>query len=55
MHPVIDGVLPGLIGGGADLTGNTGTSISNYGIQSAEEPEGRQIFFGVRTRNGWHK
>ncbi len=40
--------MPGLIGGGADLTGNTGTSISNYGIQSHEEPEGRQIFFGVR-------
>ena len=40
--------MPGLIGGGADLTGNTGTSISNYGVQSAEEPEGRQIFFGVR-------
>ena len=40
--------MPGLIGGGADLTGNTGTSILNYGIQSHEEPEGRQIFFGVR-------
>ena len=40
--------MPGLVGGGADLTGNTGTSISNYGIQSHEEPEGRQIFFGVR-------
>ena len=40
--------MPGLIGGGADLTGNTGTTISNYGVQSAEEPEGRQIFFGVR-------
>ena len=40
--------MPGLIGGGADLTGNTGTSISDYGIQSYEEPEGRQIFFGVR-------
>ena len=42
------GFMPGLIGGGADLTGNTGTTISNYGVQSAEEPEGRQIFFGVR-------
>jgi len=40
--------MPGLIGGGADLTGNTGTSIANYGVQSAETPEGRQIFFGVR-------
>ena len=40
--------MPGLVGGGADLTGNTGTSISDYGVQSHEEPEGRQIFFGVR-------
>jgi len=40
--------MPGLIGGGADLTGNTGTAISNYGVQSHKEPEGRQIFFGVR-------
>ncbi len=40
--------MPGLVGGGADLTGNTGTSISNYGVQSHDEPEGRQIFFGVR-------
>jgi len=40
--------MPGLMGGGADLTGNTGTSISDYGVQSHEEPEGRQIFFGVR-------
>ncbi|MBD26940.1 MAG: transketolase [Acidimicrobiaceae bacterium] len=41
-------VMPGLIGGGADLTGNTGTTISHFGVQSAEEPQGRQIFFGVR-------
>ena len=41
-------VVPGLIGGGADLTGNTGTTISNEGVQGPECPEGRQIFFGVR-------
>ncbi len=41
-------VVPGLIGGGADLTGNTGTTIKGHGIQSAECPEGRQVFFGVR-------
>ena len=41
-------VVPGLIGGGADLTGNTGTTISGHGVQGPECPEGRQIFFGVR-------
>ena len=47
LHALVD-VVPGLIGGGADLTGNTGTTISNEGIQGSECPEGRQIFFGVR-------
>tara|TARA_B100000700_G_scaffold164516_1_gene181982 strand:+ start:4002 stop:5858 length:1857 start_codon:yes stop_codon:yes gene_type:complete len=41
-------VVPGLIGGGADLTGNTGTTIKDRGIQADDCPEGRQIFFGVR-------
>ncbi len=41
-------VVPGLIGGGADLTGNTGTTISGHGIQGPDCPEGRQLFFGVR-------
>jgi len=40
--------VPGLIGGGADLTGNTGTTISGYGVQGPGCPEGRQLFFGVR-------
>jgi transketolase len=40
-------VLPGLIGGSADLTGNTGTQISDV-TQSAGAPGGRQIHFGVR-------
>ena len=40
--------VPGLLGGGADLTGNTGTTIKGHGVQSAECPEGRQLFFGVR-------
>ena len=43
----LDGV-PGLVSGGADLTGNTGTKIDNAVIQSAEHPEGRQIAYGVR-------
>ncbi len=41
-------VVPGLIGGGADLTGNTGTTISGHGVQGPDCPEGRQLFFGVR-------
>jgi transketolase len=44
---VLDAV-PGLVGGGADLTGNTGTTISGQGVMSADEPGGRQLFFGVR-------
>ncbi len=42
------GVVPGLTGGGADLTGNTGTVIKGEGVFSAADPGGRQIYFGVR-------
>ena len=41
-------VVPGLLAGGADLTGNTGTVIKDHGVQSAAEPAGRQIYFGIR-------
>ena len=40
--------VPSLIGGGADLTGNTGTMLKNVGVFSAATPEGRLIHFGVR-------
>ncbi len=40
--------VPGLVGGGADLTGNTGTVIADAGVMSADDPGGRQIYFGVR-------
>ncbi|WCO69185.1 transketolase [Iamia majanohamensis] len=40
--------VPGLIGGGADLSGNTGTQIKGVGVQAADEPAGRQIYFGIR-------
>jgi transketolase len=40
--------VPGLMGGGADLTGNTGTVIKGHGVFSPHEPAGRQMFFGVR-------
>ncbi len=39
--------LPNLIGGSADLTGNTGTKIATE-AQSADEGGGRQLYFGVR-------
>jgi transketolase len=41
-------VVPGLIGGSADLTGNTGTKIGDGSPHTAANPEGRQIYFGVR-------
>lgn len=40
--------LPGLVIGSADLTGNTGTKLSGATAQSAEHPEGQQVYFGVR-------
>ena len=40
--------VPGLSGGGADLTGNTGTMLADAGVFSARGPGGRQIYFGVR-------
>lgn len=42
------GTVPGLTGGGADLTGNTGTVIKDHGVFSAVDPAGRQLYFGVR-------
>jgi transketolase len=42
------GPVPGLLGGGADLSGNTGTLLKGAEQQSKEHPGGRQIFFGVR-------
>ena len=47
MRALLDAV-PGLTGGGADLTGNTGTAIADAGVFSARNPAGRQIYFGVR-------
>jgi transketolase len=41
-------VVPGLIGGGADLTGNTGTDIEDSGVQTRDDPGGRLIYFGIR-------
>jgi transketolase len=41
-------VVPGLVSGGADLTGNTGTRLNDTERQSKEHPEGRALAFGVR-------
>jgi len=41
-------VVPGLMGGGADLTGNTGTNLKDAGVQTRDDPGGRLIYFGIR-------
>ena len=40
--------MPSVIGGGADLTGNTGTTITDLGVFSADDNAGRQLYFGIR-------
>ncbi len=40
--------LPGLLAGSADLTGNTGTRLSEEPRHAATAPEARQIYFGIR-------
>jgi transketolase len=44
----IHDVVPGLIGGGADLTGNTGTELKGQSPVTRDDFTGRQIHFGVR-------
>ena len=41
-------VVPGLLGGGADLTGNCGVQLDGATAFSVLHPEGRQLHFGVR-------
>lgn len=41
-------VIPGLLAGGADLTGNTGTLLPDDEAVSADNPGGRQVYFGIR-------
>ena len=41
-------LVPALIAGGADLTGNTGTKLEGASRQGVDNPEGRAISFGVR-------
>ncbi|MDA0370031.1 MAG: transketolase [Actinomycetota bacterium] len=41
-------VCPELVAGAADLTGNTGAKLTGQDGMSAETPEGRQLYYGVR-------
>jgi transketolase len=47
LNAIFDDV-PALIGGGADLTGNTGTEIDGAGVMDRGDCGGRQLHFGVR-------
>lgn len=40
--------IPGLSSGGADLTGNTGTTLPGEALQSRTEHGGRQVAYGIR-------
>ncbi|MGA2519519.1 MAG: transketolase [Acidimicrobiales bacterium] len=41
-------LIPGLLPGSGDLTGNTGVKLENGVTQSAEHPEGSQVHYGIR-------
>jgi len=47
LDAVID-VVPGLIAGGADLTGNTGTQLADVPVVATHRFGGRQVHWGVR-------
>ncbi len=41
-------LIPGLLDGAADLTENTGVTIDDAEQQSAEDPGGRELYYGIR-------
>jgi transketolase len=47
LDAIVD-VVPGLVGGGADLTENTGTQLSDATAIATHQFKGRQVHFGVR-------
>ncbi len=47
LNAIVD-VVPSIIGGGADLTGNTGVAIGGHGVFDANDRTGRLVHFGVR-------
>jgi len=40
--------FPGMLGGGADLTGNTGTELKGHSPITTDDFTGRQLHFGIR-------
>ncbi len=40
--------IPTILSGAADLTGNTGTKIGGASAFSASQPEGTQVYYGIR-------
>ena len=47
LNAVVD-VVPGIIAGGADLTGNTGTQLDDVPVVATHQFGGRQVHWGVR-------
>lgn len=47
LEAIID-VVPGIVSGGADLTGNTGTELAGAPVIATHQFGGRQIHWGVR-------
>lgn len=47
LNAMVD-VVPGLVAGGADLTGNTGTNLADTEPLNSAHPAGRQLYFGIR-------
>ncbi len=43
-----DAVLPHVIAGAADLTGNTGAKLSATSGYSSSNPSGKQVYYGIR-------
>ena len=41
-------LLPWLVSGSADLTGNTGTKVASFSGQSVQNLDGRQMYYGIR-------
>ena len=41
-------VLPQLLSGAADLTGNTGAKLNGENAYSSSHPEGKQLYYGIR-------
>ena len=47
LNAIMDQV-PGLVVGGADLTGNTGVAVSGHAAFSSTDRQGRMLYYGVR-------